>query len=147
MYTAPVRNSTRSPHARLEIVPVRIGALQQRHVVGVLEIGFPDQAGIAAARTVLVRDAISFEPEHATTAPRELIERGRPHRTESDDDHVVVARLRHRCGPAANIQPRIRTRALNWVNGVEPREYDDERNRTHRRVYRQLPLWRRCVRG
>ncbi len=106
--------------ARLEVVPVRIRPLQQRHVVRVLEIRFADQTRVAAARSLVVRDAIAFQAEHRGTASRELIERGRSHRAESDDDHVVVARLRHRCGPACQLQPRIRTRALNWVNGVEP---------------------------
>ena len=73
----------------LELAPQLVGAPQQRHVVGVLEVGEPDDPRQPVRRAVLVEQVEALEPEDALSAPGEVVERGASHPADSDDDDVV----------------------------------------------------------
>ena len=73
----------------LELAPQLVGSPEQRHVVGVLEVGEPDDPRQAVRRAVLVEQVEALEPEDALSAPGEVIERGASHPADSDHDDVV----------------------------------------------------------
>src|SRR5690606_37033678 len=79
----------------LRLAPQAIGVAQQRHVVGMLEIGEADDAVDAVGRAHAMADVEALEPEHALAAPREMICRGAPHAAHADDDDVVTFTRTH----------------------------------------------------
>ena len=84
------RHQQPPPGAPLERLPVLVGALHQRHVERVLEVGLADDAGAALRRAAGVRQRELLEAEDAPAAPRQLGERRRAHRAEADHDRVVA---------------------------------------------------------
>ena len=77
----------------LELAPELVRAAEERHVVGVLEVGEADDPCEAVRGAALVKEVEALEPEDAPAASREVVEGGAPHAADSDDDGVVS--LRH----------------------------------------------------
>ncbi len=63
---------------------------RQRHVVRMLEVGEPDDAGEPVRRALVVEHVEALEPEHALPAAGEVVERRAPHSADTDDDDVVA---------------------------------------------------------
>src|SRR6476659_1102652 len=72
-----------------ELAPQLVGSLEQRHVVGMLEVGEPDDPRQAVRRAMLMKQVEALESERALSAPGEVIERGASHPADSDHDDVV----------------------------------------------------------
>ncbi len=87
----------------LELAPELVGAPEQRHVVGMLEVREADDPRQPVRRAVLVQEVEPLEPEHALPPAGEVVERRAPHPTDSDDHDVVAL---HRPDPNAG-----------WLNG------------------------------
>ena len=71
----PVGTSSRAPVRRSSACHVRVGALHQRHVERVLEVGLADDPGAALRRAAGVRQRELLEAEHAPAAPGQFRER------------------------------------------------------------------------
>ena len=78
----------------LELAPELVCASQQRDVVGMLEVGEPDDPGEPVRGALLVRHVETLEPEDALAAPGKVIQRRAAHASDPDDDNVVA--LAHR---------------------------------------------------
>src|SRR5687767_2278851 len=65
---------------------------QQRDVIHVLEIRQANHARKAVAAALAVRNVELLEAQHAHTATREVITRGRAHRADANDDHIEMIR-------------------------------------------------------
>ena len=78
---------------RLEGAPFLVGAPEQRHVGGILEIRQPDDAALAVRRAAVVTRLELLEADDALPAFGELIERGAASRAEPD--HRGVERRCH----------------------------------------------------
>ena len=74
----------------LELVPELVGAADERHVVGVLEVGEPDDARVPVRGPVLVEHVEALDAQDALPAAREVVERRASHPADSDDDGVVA---------------------------------------------------------
>src|SRR5688572_30802755 len=69
-------------HVALERRPQLLGSLDERHIRGMLEVRFPDDARATMGRAVRMRRRITIEPKNAKAAARELARRGTSHRAE-----------------------------------------------------------------
>ena len=87
----------------LERLPRGVGALHERHVERVLEVGLADDAGAALRRAAGVRQRELLEADDPPAAPGQLGERRGPHRAQADHDRVVehAATIQHRPRPGA----------------------------------------------
>ena len=74
----------------LELPPQLVGAAQEGHVVGMLEVREADDPGQPVRRAVLVEDVEALQPEDAPAAASEVVERRAPHSPDPDDDDVVA---------------------------------------------------------
>jgi hypothetical protein len=72
-----------------QVGPQLIGALDERHVERVLEIGLADDAGQAVRGTEIVRRFEAIKTQDALPARGEVIGRGAAHRAEAGDDNIV----------------------------------------------------------
>ena len=63
-------------------------------------------ARVAVRRAVIVRRMKSIDAKHTCTAPRQLIERSRAHRTEADHDGICRPRRAHggQCARVLNVR-------------------------------------------
>ncbi len=60
------------PAHALQLVPARVRTLNQRHVLRMLEIRFPDDARLPGARTELMRRRKAVEADDLVPAPRKV---------------------------------------------------------------------------
>ncbi len=84
---------------RLQPRPAFVGALQQRDIVGVLEVGHAHDPRGAMTRPAIVHGAELLDTEHVDATAGEGGSGRRAHRAEADDDHVVAihgAERKHR---------------------------------------------------
>jgi hypothetical protein len=73
----------------LQLGPELVAAMQQRHVVGMLEVAQTDEPRVAVARTHRVGDRKLLQTEHPRPALGQLGAHGRAHRSHAHHDHVV----------------------------------------------------------
>ncbi len=84
---------------RLQPRPAFVGALQQRDIVGVLEVGHAHDPRGSMTRPAIVHGAELLDTEHVDATAGEGGSGRRAHRAEADDDHVVAihgAERKHR---------------------------------------------------
>ena len=75
--------------ARLELAPEAMGAFEQRHVGGILEVGAADHARLPVRAAPVVRDArLPLEHEHARPSTCEPPRRRAPHGARAHDRDV-----------------------------------------------------------
>src|SRR5919106_1420582 len=100
-----------SPGLSLEPIPQLVGAMEERNIGGILEIGLPDDAGPAVARAPVVRGTKLFDAQYRATSCGDLIRRRAPHRAEAHDDHIEPGHqppptdMREARGQAAFVRP------------------------------------------
>ena len=63
--------------------------MQQGHVVGMLHIGFANEAGIPVRRASVVSYAKALHSADAHAAPRQVVQRSTAHATGPCDDNIV----------------------------------------------------------
>ncbi len=106
----------------LEFAPQLVRAPKERDVVGVLEVGEPDDPGEPVRGALLVEDVEALEPEHPLPAPGEVVEGRAPH-SPDPDDHDVVALGHSRRDPTrphAACSPALATPSSDHALPTEP---------------------------
>ncbi len=73
----------------LQRAPQLVGASQQRHVGGILEVGFANHAGFAGRRALIVKPREAFDPDGPSAAAGQMRGRRRSHAAQADDRDVV----------------------------------------------------------
>jgi len=77
--------------AGLEVAPQSVGPLQERHVVGVLEVREPDEPRLAVRAALVVGDGKAVEAEHTLAARCEVTGGSTADAAEANDDNVECA--------------------------------------------------------
>src|SRR6266480_2825666 len=72
----------------LQIRPKFVGALDERHVKRILEIGFADDARLPVRRTQSVRRVEAVQAERFLSAPGQMACRRAAHRAQADNDDI-----------------------------------------------------------
>ena len=90
-----------------QLVPEPVRIEQQRNVVGVFEVGLPDDSGVAVRTATVMGDAEPLDAQHARPAGRDVVKRGAAETTDSDY-HAVECRAHL---PAARL---TRTSSLSF---------------------------------
>src|SRR5262249_30274206 len=72
----------------LELAPQLIGAPQQGHIGGMLEIAEPDDAGGAMRGAAVVAGSEALEAQHALPPAREVVNRRAAHHAQATNRHV-----------------------------------------------------------
>ena len=72
-----------------ELVPEFVGAEEQGHVAGMLEVALPDHARVAVARAAVVSRGVTFEAENPVAAAGEGARGGAAHAAQACHDDVV----------------------------------------------------------
>src|SRR5262245_51848379 len=75
----------------LQVVPTLVGSLQQRHVIRMRIVRFPDDARPAVTAAPVVTEGKLLKAQHAPAAPSQLECRRRTHAADAKNDHVVSA--------------------------------------------------------
>ncbi len=111
----------------LELAPQRIGAAQQRHVGGMLEIAQTNDAGAAVGGAAVVTRRIALKPENALSAACQCVDGRAAHDTKAADDDIEIGHspllvLRegyheNRCRPAVRRGPFGRGRGRGTCAG------------------------------
>ena len=76
------------PGGAFKFAPQLVGAVQKRHVGGMLPIGQPDDAGRAMRGAAIVAGREALEPEHAVAPAGDLVERRASHGAEPAHDDI-----------------------------------------------------------
>jgi len=79
------------PRDALYLAPQLVGAAQEQHIGGVLEVSQPDDARVAMGGAHRVRDAKPLQTQHPFPSTSEVVGCGAAHRAHADDDGVVAA--------------------------------------------------------
>src|SRR4051794_15736039 len=74
-----------------QVVPALVGSMQQRDVIGMLVVGFADDARLSVRGAAVVAGDKLFKGQDAPPATGQLERRGRAHRTYPEDDRVETA--------------------------------------------------------
>src|SRR5258705_10232969 len=120
------------PRRLLQLAPQRVGALYQRHVGRMLEIGEPDDARCAMRGTAVVAGREPFDAQDALAAACKPMERGAAHHAKPDHDDVEMAHAVSACsgkaGTGFRTRPCAKSRwlALPVVRVPVPLEIGDE---------------------
>ena len=77
--------------AGFEVAPQLVGPLQERHVVGVFEVGEPDEPRLAVRAALVVGDGKAVEAEHTLAARCEVTGGSTADAAEANDDNVECA--------------------------------------------------------
>src|SRR5205085_3758389 len=73
-----------------QVVPPLEGAVQQRDVVGMLEIRLADDARLAVRAAAVVHQAELLQAEHAPAAAGQLEQRRTAHAADAEHDRVIT---------------------------------------------------------
>src|SRR5581483_10953928 len=105
----------------VELFEQLVGAFEQRYVRGVLEVGLPDDPGLAVAGAHGVRRAEALEPEHPGAAGGEMPGGGTAHAAQPDHDDVVAGHALRRSilgstrGSGVTVTGRSRPKYRTWT--------------------------------
>ena len=79
----------------LQFAPDLMRTTRERKILRTLAERETCDARVTVRRTLIMRRMKAVDAKHACTAPRQLIERSRAHRTETDHDDVCGPRRTH----------------------------------------------------
>ena len=83
-------SASRIPHG-FDIPPQCVRSLQQRHIVWMFKVGEANHARFTMVRAGIVWDVKLFQSQHAHATSSQMVAGRRSHRTDADNDDVVVS--------------------------------------------------------
>ena len=100
---------------RFQLAPQPVTFLEQRHVVGVLEIRLADDAGLAVAAAAIVRRVKAVDADGPHAPPGQFVECRAAHAAGPEHDYVVCLHGRNRCRMSV-VQLSVDSRGLQPCN-------------------------------